>query len=80
MGEPSPLLFEPAGIVPLIRDAAATVELEDPAGDVVEEIAVVRHGDDGALVVGEEALEPRDGLGVEMVRRLVEEEQAGSCK
>ena len=32
-------------------------------------------GDDGALVRLEEALEPGDRLGVEMVRRLVEQEQ-----
>ena len=56
---------------------AAAVELEDPAGDVVEEVAVVGDGDDGALVVGEEALEPRDRLGVEVVRRLVEQQQVG---
>ena len=34
-------------------------------------------GDDGALVRLEEALEPGDGLGVEVVRRLVEEQQVG---
>ena len=56
---------------------AAAVELEDPAGDVVEEVAVVRDGDDGAGVVREEALEPRDRLGVEVVRRLVEQQQVG---
>ena len=32
---------------------------------------------DGALVLGEEALEPGDGLGVEVVRRLVEQQQVG---
>ena len=64
-------------VVALERDAAAAVELEDPAGDVVEEVAVVGDGDHGALVVGEEALEPVDGLGVEVVRRLVEEQQVG---
>ena len=55
----------------------AAVELEDPAGDVVEEVAVVGDGDDGALVLLEEALEPRDRLGVEVVRRLVEQQQVG---
>ena len=34
-------------------------------------------GDDGALVVVEEALEPGDRLGVEVVRRLVEQQQVG---
>ena len=34
-------------------------------------------GDDGALVVGEVALEPLDRLGVEVVGRLVEQQQVG---
>ena len=75
--EPHLLLLEPAGVVALVRDALAAVELEDPAGDVVEEVAIVGDGDDGALVVGEEALEPGHRLGVEVVRRLVEEQQVG---
>ena len=73
--EPVLLLLEPGRVVPFPRNARAAIELEDPAGDVVEEVAIVGHRDDGALVVLEEALEPRDGLGVEMVRRLVEQQQ-----
>ena len=34
----------------------------------------MRDGDDAALEIGEVSLEPGDALGVEMVRRLVEEE------
>ena len=75
--QPRLLLLEPAGVVALVGDAAAAVELEDPAGDVVEEVPVVRHRDDRALVVGEEALEPEHRLGVEVVRRLVEQQQVG---
>ncbi len=71
------LLLEPGGVVPLPRNAGAAVELEDPLGDVVEEVAVVRDGDDGAGVLGEVLLEPADRLGVEVVRRLVEEEEVG---
>ena len=74
-GEPCLLLLEPRRVVALERDALAAVELEDPVGDVVEEVAVVRDGDDGARVLGEEALEPGDRLGVEVVGRLVEEQQ-----
>src|SRR5205807_2681991 len=77
MREPLLLLLEPRGVVALERDAAAAVELEDPAGDVVEEVAVVCHGDDGALVLREEPLEPEHRLGVEVVRRLVEQEEVG---
>ena len=75
--EPRLLLLEPARVVALVGDAAAAVELEDPAGDVVEEVPVVRDRDDGALVVGEEALEPEHRFGVEVVRRLVEQQQVG---
>src|SRR5439155_926184 len=34
------LLVEPGGIVPLPGDPVAAIELEDPAGRVVEEVAV----------------------------------------
>ena len=55
----------------------AAIELENPAGDVVEEVAIVGDGDDRARVVLEEALEPGDRFGVEMVGRLVEQQQVG---
>ena len=75
--EPLLLLFEPARVVAFPRDARAAVELEDPARDVVEEVAVVGHRDDGAVVVLQVPFEPRDRLRVEMVRRLVEQQQVG---
>src|SRR5207247_8262581 len=40
------LLLEPGRVVALPRDAVASVELEDPACDVVEEIQVVGDRDD----------------------------------
>ena len=77
VGEPLLLLLEPGRVVALEGQAAAAVELEDPAGHVVEEVAVVGHGHDGALVVLEVLLEPGHRLGVEVVRRLVEQQQVG---
>ena len=71
------LLIQPARVVALVRNPAAPVELEDPAGDVVEKIAVVRDGNDASREVGEMPLEPRDALGVEVVRRLVEQQHVG---
>ena len=38
------------------------------------------HGDDGACVLIEEPLEPVDRLGIEMVGRLVEQQQVGMLK
>ena len=76
-GEPSQLLFQPARVVALERDAAAAVELEDPLRDVVEEVAVVGDRHDRARVLLEEALEPVDRFGIEVVGRLVEQQQVG---
>ena len=75
--QPRFLLLEPRGVVALEREALPAVELEDPAGHVVEEVPIVGHGDHGALVRLEVPLEPRNGLGVEVVRGLVEEQQVG---
>src|SRR5688572_11175558 len=74
LGEALFLLLEPRGVVALPGDAVAAVQLEDPAGDVVEEVAVVGHADDGARVLLEVPLEPRHGFRVEVVRRLVEQQ------
>jgi len=55
----------------------AAVELEDPAGDVVEKVAIMGHGDHRTLVVMQKALEPGHRLGVQMVGRLVEQQHVG---
>ncbi len=74
------LLFEPGGIVALVGNAAAAVQLQNPAGDVVEEVAVVGDDEDRAPVLDQVLLQPGDGLGVEVVRRLVEQEHVGRFK
>ncbi len=74
LGEPGTLLFEPARVVALVRYPLAAVEFEYPAGDVVEEITVVRHRDDRALVFLQMLLQPADGLGVQVIRRLIEKQ------
>ena len=76
-GEPLGLLLQVGRVVALVRVGAAAVEFEDPLGDVVEEVPVVGDGQDGALVVGEVLLEPQHALGVEVVGRLVEQQQVG---
>src|SRR5439155_5189895 len=49
--EPPLLLLEPRRVVPFPRNPRPAIQLEDPAGDVVEEVPIVRDGDDGARVV-----------------------------
>ena len=69
------LLLEPGRVVAFPRNAGSAVELENPASDVVEKVAIVCHRHDGAGVVLEKALEPGDRFRIEMVRRFVEEQQ-----
>src|SRR5262249_13257695 len=75
--EPLLLLREPGGVVALVGNAAAAVELEDPARDVVEKVAVVGDDQDRTRIVAQMTFEPRDRLSVEMVGRLVKQQQLG---
>ena len=75
--EPLVLLLEPGGIAAVIGDARAAIELERPFGDVVEEIAVVGDHDHGAGIVAQMMLEPGHAFRVEMVGRLVEQQDVG---
>ncbi|MEJ2704867.1 MAG: hypothetical protein P8Z79_20715 [Sedimentisphaerales bacterium] len=59
-------------------DAGLSVlDLDDLARDSIQQIAVVANDDRGPAVVGEEFFEPLGGLQVEVIRRLVEQEQVG---
>ena len=58
----------------------AAVDLADPLGNVIQEVAIVRDGKHRALVVVQEVLEPQDRLGVQVVRGLVEQQQVGSLE
>ena len=67
------LVVAPAAAV-LRRAARPLVELDDARDGAVEEGAVVRDDDDRAWMRGERALEPGEPGEVEVVRRLVEQE------
>ena len=71
------LFFEVPGKVPLVHGEAAVVELVDAVAHRVEEVAVVGDHEDRAVRGGEEFLEPGDGADIEVVCRLVEEDEAG---
>ena len=55
----------------------AAIEFEDPLGDVVEEVAIVRDRDDGGWIGLQVLLEPRNRFGVEMVGGLVQQQHVG---
>ena len=56
-------------------DLARAVEAEGDGDGSVEEVAVVADDEDGAVIVGDHLLEQVEGLEVEVVGRLVEDEQ-----
>ena len=58
------LLIQVGGVVTLIRVELAAVNLTNPARDMVEEVAVVGHGQDSTRVIGQVLLQPLHGLGV----------------
>ena len=64
-------------VIALVGNAAAAIELENPAGDIVEEVAVVGDDQHGAGEFAQMLFEPGHGFGVEMVGRLVEQQQVG---
>ena len=76
-GEPRRLLLAPD--VPLAGEVgrAAALELEHGGADRFEEPAVVRDEDDGGVDRRELLLEPLHRLHVEVVGRLVEQQQVG---
>jgi len=51
------------------------VKLQDPLSNVVEEVTVVRNRNARALVLCQEALEPLDRLGIQVVGRLIQQEE-----
>jgi predicted DNA-binding protein (UPF0251 family) len=54
-----------------------SIDLQHPAGDVVEEVAVVADHDERLRLVDQESLEPEDGVDVEVIGRLVEQQDVG---
>src|SRR5665647_2717125 len=71
--QPLLLLLQVGRVVALVRIGAAAVELEDPFGDVVQEVPVVGDGEDGTVVLREVLLEPEHALGIQVVGGLVQE-------
>ena len=62
-------------VAAVVEDDGLVVDVGDVGADVVEEVAVVGDGDDRAVVVVEEVLQPVDGVEVELVGGLVEQQR-----
>ncbi len=66
----------PAHVVD-VEHLAVRVEVEDAVHDLADEVDVVADHDHAALVLLEEVAQPDHGVGVEVVRRLVQDQRAG---
>jgi hypothetical protein len=77
LGQSLAFLFQPGRIVSFPGNAVAAVEFQDPLGDVVEKITVVRHRDHGARILFEKMFEPGHRLGIQVVGGLVQEQHVG---
>jgi hypothetical protein len=75
--EPFLLLLEPGGVIALVGNAAPAVELEDPAGHMIEEVAIMGDDEDRARIFVQVAFEPGDRLRIEVVGGLVEQQKLG---
>ncbi|MDF2799281.1 MAG: hypothetical protein K0R85_2025 [Devosia sp.] len=77
LGEALGLGGEVSRVIAFIRHAAATIELKDPAGDIVEEVAIVGDDQNRPGEFTQVALEPGGGFGIQMVGGFVEQQQVG---
>ncbi len=73
-GQALALLLQPGGIIALPGDTIAAIQLEDPLGHVIQEIAIVGYRNDGAFVLLQVTLQPGDRFGIQVVGRLVEQQ------
>ena len=73
--EPRGLLLEIIGEVAVVHVEAAAVQLRDARANAVKEVAVVRDHHQRAAVVRETILQPGDGRRVDVVGRLVQQQQ-----
>ena len=62
------------GKVAGVRQQLAPVQLHDAGSHIVQKRAVVGDGDDAALEVNQQALQPLDRVQVQVVGRLVEQQ------
>ena len=65
------------GVVALVAGQARVLQVEDAGDHPVQEVAVVRHDQQGAIELLEECLQPRQPFEVQVVPRFVQHEERG---
>ena len=68
------LFLQIGGVIAFIDEVARAIELEDPVHHIVQEVAVMGDEDDVAGIIDQMLFQPGDAFGVEMVGRLIEQQ------
>ena len=68
------LLFE-RGVVTAVRVRRAVLEVDDAIHHAIEELAIVRDQQQRARIFAQPGFQPQDGVEVEVIGRLVEQQQ-----
>ncbi len=72
--QPLILFAEEGRVVFRPRGQPTAIDVDDSRRDPLEERTVVGDEHDGARILGEERLQPDDGIEIEVIRRLVEQQ------
>ena len=70
-------LIEPGRVISFPGDTCTAIKFQNPAGHVVEKIAVMGHRDDGAGILLQMVFEPGHAFRIQMVGGLVEQQDVG---
>ncbi|MNH05037.1 hypothetical protein D3C79_643490 [compost metagenome] len=75
--DPQPLLFTQQVLIVVAGPGGdlAAIEIDDPGRQLVDELPIVRDEDDGATEIFQELFQPVDGFDVQVVGRLIEQQQ-----
>ena len=66
--------FVPEFVVAHVHFDFGIVNVHDMGADIIEEVAVMGNHDNGTEVLGQKVLQPRNGINIQMVGRLVHED------
>ncbi len=77
VGQPLVLLSKERRVVAGPRGEPSAIDLDDARRDPLEERAVVGDEHERARILGEKRLEPEDGVEIEVIGRLVEQQHVG---
>jgi len=77
LGEALGFLLQIGRVVALVRNTPASVEFQDPAGHIVEEVPVMGDDQDRTWIGAQVMLEPMHRFSIEVIGRLVQQQQVG---